>query len=177
MSRIKLKVGQCIDCDDNEPKREIMAKRCVGPPYYHHGRYKAAVYAENSRKRKVNKSAAIALDNDGMTLAQWYADKINMLPKHCENCGEYLNPYHPWGAHVYIAHIVPKRSFVSVCVDPYNLVYLCGDCHTNYDTKDSEYIITMNCWPVLIERFILFSHKIKQEELSGLQDCYRQYVR
>lgn len=176
MGYIKPKTGKCKDCPPDAPEKYIQAGRCVIKPYYHHQNYKRAEAAEKKLKRNKDKRARIAADNNGKTQAQWYADQINMLPKCCEECGEYLNPYHPWGAHVYVAHIVPKRNFESVCVHPYNRMFFCGDCHTDYDSKDSKFILSMKSWPFILARFNSFKDRILQSEYESLQECFFEFI-
>lgn len=176
MAWIKRKKGKCIDCPATEPDKYIQSKRCTTKPYYHYTKFKRAEAAEKQQKRNEKQRQRIASDNAGKSLTQWYADQINILPRSCEECGEYINPYHPWGAHVYIAHIVPKRNFESVCVHPNNRMFFCSDCHADYDNKDSKHIVSMKSWPVILERFKSFKNRIHQEEYSSLQDCFIDYV-
>jgi len=90
------------------------------------------------------------------------------MPRHCENCGEYLNPYAPWSSRAYIAHIVPKRHFESVMVHPLNRWFGCIDCHTNYDNSLSIEVEKMNVYGVVVDRFRQFMHEIDPSELRHL---------
>ncbi len=169
---IKPKTGECVDCGPDEPKRFIMAERCCVEPYFHYQKHKSAKYAENSKKRKKAKSLR-TLEKGGMTVGQWYNMQIAQMTRECENCGAYLSPYNPTGQRSYIAHIVPKRNIESVAVHPLNRMFLCVDCHANYDNWLNKDIIKMKCWPLAVHRFDLFKHLIEPNEYKHLRDCFK----
>lgn len=170
---IKPKTDKCVDCGPDEPKRFVMAGRCCVEPYFHYQKHKSAKYAENSQKRKRDKSLR-TLEKSGMTIGQWYNMQISLMTRECENCGEYLNPYNVIGKHAYIAHIVPKRHIESVAVHPLNRMFLCVDCHSNYDNWLNKDIVNMQCWPVAIKRFNLFKENIEPHEYKHLRDCFKE---
>jgi hypothetical protein len=159
MSSIQIKNGQCIDCPLGT-ERPLTARRC----HTHYWQYRASL-----------KKHASPVEIDGLAEdkaeAQWFADQINQMPKHCENCGEYLNQYAPWGAKSYVAHILAKRDnmFPSVKLHPLNRVFLCIQCHTNYDNwGDSAKVMAMAAYPIILERFHLIFDDIDPKELIHL---------
>lgn len=175
---IKPKIGQCVDCVENaEPgvdveDKPLMAKRCFTYPHFHYQKHQSAKYLQRSTDRKKVKDSDTKDSNNGISIGVWFNQQINIMPKYCENCNDYLNPYAPWSARAYIAHIVPKRHFKSVMVHPMNRMFLCIDCHTKFDNSLSREIVLMRCWPIAVERFNLFVMCIDQSELRHLQPCF-----
>ncbi|MFN0254493.1 hypothetical protein [Pedobacter ureilyticus] len=99
-----------------------------------------------------------------------------MMPRECENCGDYLSPYNVIGQRAYIAHIVPKRHIESVMVHPLNRMFLCVDCHTNYDNWLNKDIVKMSCWPIAVSRFDKFKHLIERDEYKHLRECFKELM-
>lgn len=164
---INPKTGNCIDCCGNEQKY-IMAGRCISAPYFHYQKHKQALYNKRqSSKKKAKTLRTVA--KGGMSLGQWFNVQISMMPSECENCNAYLNPYAPWSARAYIAHIVPKRYFESVMVHPMNRLFLCIDCHSNYDNWLSKEVEQMRCWSIAVGRFKLFKNEIPTTEHKHLR--------
>lgn len=173
---IKPKKGKCVDCNLSEPHKYIMAGRCYTGPFFHYQKHKAAKYAENSKKRKAERSLR-TLEKGGMTIGQWYNMQISLMTRECENCGTYLSPYNAIGQRSYIAHIVPKRNIESVAVHPLNRMFLCVDCHTNYDNWLNKDIVNMKCWPTAIARFNQFKQNIEIHEYKYLRDCFKEHMK
>lgn len=156
MSSIKPKKGKCVDCGPDSNDRYLTDKRCRS----HYWQYRRSV--NSSKPKKANN-----YDNR-KELDKWFADQIAIMPGYCEECGEYLNPYAPWGAKSYIAHILAKRHFKSVMVHPLNRMFLCIRCHTNLDNWPAEKIVKMAIYPLLLQRLVQFSHQLHQDELIYL---------
>lgn len=166
---IKPRIGQCLDCPTGE-SRELMAKRCFKPPFFHYQKHQQSKY----RKSQSEKAKVKAVAGGGeLTLGKWFNQQINNMPSYCENCGEHLNKFAPWSARAYIAHIVPKRFFVSVQTHPLNRMFLCIDCHTKFDNSLSREIVMMNCYPVAVQRFKQFMEDIAPSEVKHLQEFLR----
>lgn len=172
---IKPKIGKCTDCDPNEPHRYIMASRCCVAPNFHYQKHKSAIAADKAKNKKKEKTLR-TVANGGITLGQWFNNQISMMPTECENCSAYLSPYAPWGARAYIAHIVPKRHFESVMVHPLNRMFLCVDCHTNYDNWLNKDIVKMRCWPIAVSRFEKFKRIIWPDEHKHLRECFKDLM-
>lgn len=169
---IKPKTGKCLDCGPNEPHRYVMAGRCYVAPNFHYQKHKEDVYKKRQSYKKKAKTLRTSA-KCGITLGQWFNNQIAIMPKECENCEAYLNPYVPWSARAYIAHIVPKRNIESVMVHPLNRLFLCIDCHTNYDNWLNKDIMLMKCWPIAVARFNKFKHLIEADEYKHLRDCFK----
>ncbi len=157
---IPIKKGQCKDCPPG-PEKPLIAGRCQT----HYWPYRNSL--------KVITAAAIGPINreEDKKMADWFAMQIIQMPKHCENCGEYLNPYAPWGAKSYVAHILAKRGtmFLSMKYHALNRVFLCVICHTNFDNwGDSAKVMAMKAYPVILERFHAMFDDIPESELSHL---------
>lgn len=167
---IKPKTGNCIDCCGNEQKY-IMAGRCISAPHFHYQKHKQAIYTQRKSDKKKVKTLRTTAKN-GMTIGQWFNLQVSMMPNDCENCGDYLNPYAPWSARAYIAHIVPKRHFESVMVHPLNRIFLCIDCHANYDNWLSKDVELMKCWPIVVNRFNSFKSMISVDEIKHLRPIF-----
>lgn len=172
---IKPKEGKCIDCSPNDSDKPLMAKRCIVKPHFHYKKHKQAEYALNQSNKNKAKSQTLRTVSNGQTLGSWFNEQINQMPRHCENCNEYLSPYAPWSSRAYIAHILPKRNFESVMVHPLNRLFLCIDCHTKFDNSLSREIVQMKCWPLAVERFNCFKSLIvSREEINKLQPCFEE---
>lgn len=153
MAAIKQKVGQCIDCEPG-PDKPLIAKRCN----FHYWKYRNSLKPPAEDKFQDKKLMDI-----------WFAEQVNQLPKCCENCGEPLIQFAPWAAKAYIAHIVPKRLFISVKRHPLNRMFLCLICHTNYDNwGDGDKISSMPVFGLLVERFMTFRSSIADDEWKHL---------
>jgi hypothetical protein len=181
MSTIKpYKESKCKSCLEMEVPDDSIKKtisgNCFEKPHFHYQKTQSAKYIAKSAENKKRKSAA-ASKGSGLTLGKWFNEQINQVPRNCENCNEYLNPYAPWTARAYIAHIVPKRYFTSVMLHPMNRVFLCIDCHTKFDNSLSREIIQMKVWPVAVSRFFLFLTDIDKEEIKHLAPCFEAVIR
>lgn len=169
---IKHKVGACIDCVDGSAPKPLMAKRCINAPYYHYLKNREKIAKEKKKERDRLRTQQTAQNNNGKTLGSWFKDQISIMPLICENCDSFLNHGAIWGPQSYVAHIIPKKLFESVMVHPMNRLFLCIDCHTNYDRSTSDEIVKMKYWPLAIERFNSFKNLIDPSEVSKLQECF-----
>jgi len=158
---IKPREGQCLDCSVGTTKK-LMAKRCFEGPFFHYQKHKQKQYAAKKKSNKPNSA-------DKITLGKWFNTQISMLPASCENCEEPLNKFAPWSARAYIAHIVPKKHFKSVETHPLNRLFLCIDCHTNYDNWLSRDIVKMPVSNLAISRFKTFMENIHSSEIVHLK--------
>lgn len=160
MSPIQHKKGQCKDC----PKGSLtylIAGRCQT----HYWRYRASL--KKFTRPVENKNQA------KKELDKWFLEQISQMPKCCENCGDYLNPYAPWGAKAYIAHIVPKRHFKSVRTHPVNRVFLCIQCHTNFDNWPERKVMLMPVFQTVCERYSVFADLIPEDEQRYLPEYFK----
>ena len=165
MGNIKSKVGKCLDCGPDSPDVPVMAGRCYLNKPFHYQKHKEKIYKERQARKKKVKSKGFG----ELTLPKWFNEQINQMPSACENCGEYLSRFAPWGARAYIAHIVPKRFFESVMVHPDNRLFLCIDCHSKFDNSLSTEIKQMKVYPLAVDRFKSFMMLIYPSEIKYLQ--------
>ncbi len=161
MSSIQPKQGNCIDCGKHTA---LIGGRCQ----FHYWKERERLRAAKRKASGVDVNAYEAkreLDN-------WYLFQISNMPCQCENCDEPLNRYAPWGARAYVAHIVEKRNFKSVKLHPLNRIFLCIQCHTNYDNWGKDKVMCMPVFNVAIERFKLFADKISSNEYNYLPEYF-----
>jgi hypothetical protein len=103
-------------------------------------------------------------------LDKWFQEQINIMPKYCEESGNYLNAYAAWGAKACIAHICAKRNIKSVATHPNNRMFYDIDVHTNFDNATSDEIKQMKSYPLIVARFNTFKHEILPSEYRYLPD-------
>jgi hypothetical protein len=164
------KKGNCMDCPPTAELRFLIAKRCITDDF-HYQKHQAAKYQKKQQDKLKARNAAVAGQNNGLTLGKWFNIQIAMMPGECECCDAPLDPYAPWSARAYIAHIVPKRHFESVMVHSLNRLFLCIDCHTKFDNSLSAEVVEMRCWPIAVDRFNQFKAAIALDELEYLRPC------
>jgi hypothetical protein len=89
-------------------------------------------------------------------------------PERCENCGCYLGPTKAIHPSAHIAHILPKRHFYSVAINPRNIWYGCMDCHQDYDRSwtKAETMPVFNT--VVVQRYKGFMEQIHPTEHKHL---------
>lgn len=162
-SSIKPKRGCCPTCDN-------------GKEIYTLGGFCKDHYWENNAKKKKEKAKAKGTDADKKKklkeLNVFFASQLIQVPDECENCGEslaYLKRSSMKKA--IIAHILPKREkygFPEVATHPQNRLFLCGDCHTNFDNKGEDFAVNMKAFPLILERFKEFKHLISEANKQRL---------
>lgn len=108
-------------------------------------------------------------------LDAWFEARYQERPRTCEEpgCGEQLPTRVKWMIKATIAHVVPKRHFHSVALHPLNRVFLCKHHHDDYDGSWAK-AQTLGCWPLAVERFLVFTHLIKDTELRYLPPALRE---
>ncbi len=159
---IKPKTGKCLDCGPDVGERSLISGRCQTHYWQHRADVKAA--ARQASGISINKQA----QKKAMDL--WFVNQIKQLPKRCENCNEPLIVFAPWAARSFVAHIVPKRHFISVATHPLNRVFLCLQCHTNYDNWSEAKVQRMPVISTCKERFLAFADEIPASEWRYLPD-------
>lgn len=159
MSSIQPKKGQCIDCESGLDKY-LTADRCQ----FHYWKHRKTIKDAEAKRKGIN----IDKQAQKKALDLWYAAQISKMPARCENCPEPLIMFAPWAARAYIAHIVEKRNFKSVMTHPLNRVYLCIQCHSNYDNWSEVKVQQMPVIKTCMERFVQFVGDIAGEEMRFL---------
>lgn len=146
---IKQKIGPCIDCLDkgDGSNKPIISNRCKN----HYWRYRSSLKGSSVKKHyKRDRDGKVkATDLD---LQEWFSMQISLCYKYCECCG---TPIYS-ATKVNIAHILPKRDnmFPEVKTHPLNAIYLCWDCHTNFDNQGSSFAVKMPCLPKMQSRVL-----------------------
>lgn len=130
---------KCLDCE----RQAVIAKRCEGCYW----RYRASIKKDRPKEReKLERTYAIRSFFLGM-------DKI--MPVNCEECGTRLPKSPVWMRRATMAHILPKRKdygFPSVATNRLNIVFLCPDCHSDYDNRGKEHATKMKVFPLMRQR-------------------------
>lgn len=122
--------------------------------------------AKDNAEKKKNNGKTAAKQKTAKDLNLFFASQLLEVPDNCENCGcslSYLKNSRMRKS--IIAHILPKREmggFPSVATHPQNRLFLCLDCHKNMDEKGKEFVLKMNCFPLLIERLNEFVHLVTE---------------
>lgn len=156
---MKPKKGHCIDCPDGSPEKYLTAKRCG----FHYKKHRAAISAAKPKARaKVAKKAELNI---------FFASQILDIPAKCENCPNDIRYWRQINPRMLVAHILPKREvggFPQVATHPLNRVFLCPDCHTNFDNKGEAFALTMPALPLIIERFNGFKNLLSISDLQRI---------
>lgn len=140
---IKQKVGKCIECPAGTADAPLIAKRCQS----HYWRHRSKVSAEKPRNQAKNE--------ENKVLGTYFANEVLQMPRCCEECDAVLPTSVAWMRRATVAHILKKRSdygFPSVAIHPLNKMFLCIDCHTNFDNLGDVFILKMKMLPEIKSR-------------------------
>lgn len=136
---MKNKIGKCLDCG---AERLLIAGRC------------STHYWQHRQEINAKKPKAVAKRKEGKVMGAYLASQTLTMPAKCEECGKAL-PKTSWMKIATVAHILPKRKehgYPSVALHPINKMYLCIDCHTNFDNLGKDFIVKMQLLPKIKER-------------------------
>ena len=163
MSSIKPKTGNC--------KREGCSySGCLigGFCQYH---YKEHRYKINSSKKSNIEKKEVKKE-----LNIFFANQLKDNPEFCEECGVSLRASKAINPRSVIAHILPKRKscFPSVATHSDNRLFLCVNCHSDYDNKGWGYIAQMKVFSLAKERLSLFVDKLTEYEREKLPEIFKQ---
>lgn len=165
-SAIKIPRGQCIDCPPGSPEKSLTNKRCG----FH---YK--IYLSTKNK---NKPSNLAKVEDKKKLSIFFASQVVEAPDHCENeCGTSIVYFRNIRSRVIVAHILPKRKnggFPSVADHPKNRVFLCPDCHTDFDNKGESHARNMPALKIMRERFAEFGQLLTVGDFMRVPDYLKE---
>jgi hypothetical protein len=98
---------------------------------------------------------AIAKSSHKKELTNFFTQMIGRMPERCENCLEAFGFIPAYQVRWHIAHILPKQpdyGFPSVATEADNVMFLCVDCHANWDRKNAAERRKMPCYPIAVER-------------------------
>ena len=163
MSSIKPKTGNC--------KKEYCSYLGVligGFCKNHYWKYRQNINStkkQNLEKKEVKKEFSV-----------FFANQLKENPEFCEECGVSLRASKAINPRSVIAHILPKRKscFPSVATHLDNRLFLCVDCHSNYDNKGWDYVSQMKVFELAKERLALFIDCLTEFELNKLPEIFKQ---
>ena len=127
---------------------------------------------EAEEKGVVNKGGGNGLD-------RWFQARRKEMTGVCAHCGGKSSKHQDQWYRASVAHLLPKRIFRSVATHEKNWVELCfwgNNCHGNYDGYMLD-ITQMNCYDLIIERFIAMYPDIAPKERRFIPDALMQYVK
>ena len=128
--------------------------------------------------KKSAKKIAQEMEADSDELLQWFKERRKEMKGVCDHCGYESMKDNDIKYHYSIAHILPKEHFPSVKTHPLNWVELCfygNSCHTNMDNLVLD-IMDMNCFDLIIERFIAIYPSIDNQEKKRIPAVLLNYV-
>jgi len=111
-------------------------------------------------------------------LDRWFKDIRPEMTGICAHCGGGTCAFDNSMYKFSIAHILPKNIFRSVMVHPLNWIELCfwpPSCHTNFDNLSLD-IIELNCFSLVIDRFVQMYPSIHRTERRFIPSALLQYV-
>jgi hypothetical protein len=130
------------------------------------------------KKAQMKEEKAIRVAG-GSEMDRWFEARRQEMQGYCLHCGGRSCKDNDKYFKFSIAHLLPKNLFKSVRAHPLNWIELCfwdKSCHTNYDNKTLD-IIELNCYDVVIERFIAIYPAIAPKERKYIPDVLLQYVK
>lgn len=111
-------------------------------------------------------------------LNRWFIERRPEMTGVCWHCGERSCVYDDMLYKHSIAHILPKAIFKSVAVHPLNWIELCfwpPSCHANFDNFSLD-IIDLNCFSIVIDRFVQIYPYISPWERKNIPNALIQYI-
>lgn len=115
----------------------------------------------------------------GADLDRWFQERRKEMGGQCLHCGGITCKDNTEYYKFSIAHLLPKRLFKSVATHPLNWIELCfwnNSCHTNFDQCTLD-ITELNCFDIVIERFVAMYPDIAPKERKYIPDVLLQYVK
>lgn len=132
--------------------------------------------------KKIKREAeekGVANKSGGSELDRWFQARRKEMTGVCAHCGGKSCKHQDNWYKCSIGHILPKNIFKSVKTNPLNWIELCfweNNCHGNFDSKMID-ITEMNCYDLIIERFIAMYPDIAPKERRHIPDILLQYVK
>lgn len=131
------------------------------------------------KKKQLLEEKAILKQAGGSEMKRWFDSRRKEMTGKCWHCNEKSCKHQDSWYINSIAHILPKRLFKSVATHLLNWIELCfwkNNCHANYDNHMLD-ITELNCYDLVIERFIAIYPDIAPEERKYIPDALMQYVK
>ena len=131
------------------------------------------------KKRQLQEEKATNKSKGGGEKERWFKARRLEMSGTCMNCGGKSCKHQDSWYQCSICHILPKNLFKSVATHPKNWIELCfweKNCHANFDAHIID-ITELNCYDVVIERFIAMYPDIDPKERKYIPDTLLQYVK
>lgn len=128
---------------------------------------------QEAEQKELNKSTG------GSEMERWFKARRLEMKGICSHCSGKTSKDSDKYYHFCLAHILPKNLFKSIKTHPLNYLELCffgNSCHTNFDTHQID-ITELNCYDVVIERFIGMYPEIVPDERKYIPEVLLQYVK
>ena len=128
---------------------------------------------QEAEEKKLHKTTG------GGGLDRWFQARRKEMSGRCLHCGEKTTNHQDDWYKASIAHILPKRFFKSVATHPLNWIELCfwnNNCHAQFDDFKLD-ITELNCYDLVIERFIAMYPSIAPKERRYIPNALLQYVK
>lgn len=129
-------------------------------------------------KQEANEKDTIKVTG-GSELDRWFQARRKEMQGRCLHCGEVTTKHQDNWYKCSIAHLLPKRLFKSIATHPLNWIELCfwkNNCHGNFDNNILD-ITELNCYDLVIERFIAMYPDIAPKERKYIPYSLLQYVK
>lgn len=110
---------------------------------------------------------------------RWFKERRKEMGGKCLHCGEKSCKHQDDWYHCSICHILPKGLFKSIATHPLNWIELCfwdKNCHAQFDDFKLD-ITELNCYDLVVERFIAIYPDIDPKERKYIPDTLLQYVK
>lgn len=150
---------KCLDCD----RPAVIAKRCRACYW----KYRAKV---NSTKSKTAQKKVASME-----IRSFFAGMDKIMPARCEECDVRLPMMPVWIRRATMAHILPKRKdygFPSVATNRLNIIFLCPDCHSDYDNRGKEHATKMKVFPLMRQRVQEMLPLLTDEECNRVPEIF-----
>ena len=157
---MKNKTGICKDCGPDKGDQPLIAGRCNT----HYWRYRASV-----SKKKPSQQARKEVKKE---LDIYFASEVQKIPAKCQECGKPFCFSQPWMRRAAVAHILGKAQFPSIATHPQNRWFGCLTCHTDYDNRGSQYVVTMKIFAEIRERIQPLLHLLTKEERRKVPEYF-----
>lgn len=108
-------------------------------------------------------------------LDKWFLKIAKEIAKkpYCLNCGEYIQEKYYRHA---TAHLLPKKTFISVATHPLNYVIVGAGCGCHNETHRWDLMQKMNCFPLILERLVMIEPDIAEGERKNLPQFLLDYI-
>jgi len=143
--------GKCPKCPATTRSGLLIGGECA----FHYG---GGGESERNVAPAVEKAKLLAAKTK--TLKVWFDEQIRLCPQNCENCKQPIRLPADLTKRAAIAHIIPKRLIKSVATHELNRVFLCLNCHQNFDNKGNDHASSMPVAIIAKQRFKEFRHLI-----------------